>query len=101
MAREKCPVHGTSGTTGSEDCLLLYSGTGKSLIFPVSFVSLAKFEAGKPGGESDSALLYSSALTQFFPGNVGGESGSAAVYQCFLGASRESGAPSHSSGHWH
>ena len=70
------PVHGTSGTTGSEDCLLLYSVVGNSLIFPISFALLAKFEAGKPGGESGrnaiftasqpgfsgSVLLYSSAL---------------------------------------
>ena len=50
-------MHGTRGTTGSEDCLLLYSGVGKSLIFPIRpFALLAKFEAGKPGGECGSAL---------------------------------------------
>ena len=61
----KMPVHGTSGTTGPEDCLLLCSGTGKSLIFPIPFALLAKFEAGKPGGESGSAVLYSPALPVF------------------------------------
>ena len=68
-------MHGTRGTTGSEACLLLYSVVGNSLIFPISFALLAKFEAGK-GGEpgrnaiftasqpvfSGSVLLYSSAL---------------------------------------
>ena len=28
-------MHGTSGTTGSEACLLVYSVVGKSLIFPI------------------------------------------------------------------
>ena len=45
-------MHGTSGATGSEDCLLLYSGVGKSLIFPIALFLLPKFDAGKPGGES-------------------------------------------------
>ena len=61
----KMPVHGTRGATGSEDCLLLYSVVGNSLIFPISFALLAKFEAGKPGGESVSALLHSRTLTEF------------------------------------
>ena len=61
----KMPVHGTRGTTGPEDCLLLYSVVGNSLIFPISFALLAKFEAGKPGGESVSALLHSRTLTEF------------------------------------
>ena len=56
-------MHGTRGTTGSEGCLLLYSVVGNSLIFPISFAF--KFEAGKPGGESVSALLHSRALTEF------------------------------------
>ena len=58
-------MHGTSGTTGSEDCLLLYSGTGNSLIFPIALFLLPKFDAGKPGGESVSALLHSRTLTEF------------------------------------
>ena len=61
----KMPVHGTRGTTGSEGCLLLYSVVGNSLIFPISFALLAKFEAGKPGGESVSALLHSRTLAEF------------------------------------
>ena len=48
-------MHGTRGTTGSEDCLLVYSGTGNSLIFPIPLL-IAKFEAGKPGGESGPAI---------------------------------------------
>ena len=58
-------MHGTSGTTGSEDCLLLYSVVGNSLIFPISFALLAKFEAGKPGGESVSTSLCTDALPAF------------------------------------
>ena len=58
-------MHGTRGTTGSEGCLLLYSVVGNSLIFPISFALLAKFEAGKPGGESVSALLHSRTLAEF------------------------------------
>ena len=46
-------------------CLLLYSVVGNSLIFPISFALLAKFEAGKPGGESVSALLHSRTLAEF------------------------------------
>ena len=45
------PVHGTSGTTGSEGCLLLYSGVGKSLIFPMTFLcvtcQIRRREAGR------------------------------------------------------
>ena len=37
----------------------------KELDLSHPFVSLAKFEAGKPGGESVSALLHSRALTEF------------------------------------
>ena len=58
-------MHGTSGTTGSENSLLLYSVVGNSLIFPISFALLAKFEAVKPGGKSVSALLHSRTLTEF------------------------------------
>ena len=58
-------MHGTRGTTGSEGCLLLYSGVGKSLIFPIPLFLLPKFDAGKPGGESVSALLHSRTLTEF------------------------------------
>ena len=58
-------MHGTRGTTGSETCLLLYSGVGKSLIFPIPLLLLPKFDAGKPGGESVSVLLYSKMLTEF------------------------------------
>ena len=36
LGPRKMPVHGTRGTTGSEDCLLLYSGTGNSLILPIA-----------------------------------------------------------------
>ena len=43
-------VHGTRGTTGS--CLLLYSAVGNSLIFPISFALLPKFDAGKPDSET-------------------------------------------------
>ena len=69
----KMPVHGTSGTTGSEDCLLLYSVVGNSLIFPISFALLAKFEAGR-------RVCQCTATQQdAFPGNPGGESGSASV----------------------
>ena len=55
---------GTRGSTGSEGCLLLYSGVGKSLIFPIPLFLLSKFDAGKPG-ESVSALLHSRTLTEF------------------------------------
>ena len=48
----RIPVHGTRGTTGSEGCLLLYSAVGNSLIFPISFALLPKFDAGKPGSET-------------------------------------------------
>ena len=51
---------------------------GKSLIFPIPLFLLPKFDAGKPGGESVSVLLYSKTLTEF-PGNPGGESGSASL----------------------
>ena len=53
-------MHGTRGTTGSEGCLLLYSVVGNSSSH--SFALLPKFEAGKPGGESGSAVLSSAAL---------------------------------------
>ena len=43
----------TRGTTGSEGCLLLYSAVGNSLIFPISFALLPKFDAGKPGSETE------------------------------------------------
>ena len=72
-------MHGTRGTTGSDDCLLLYSGVGKSLIFPTPLFLLAKFEAGKPGGESVSALLYSRTLTEFSGRHWGNPVPSAAV----------------------
>ena len=62
-------MHGTRGTTGSEGCLLLYSGVGKSLIFPIPLSLLPKFDAGKPGGESVSVLLYSK--TPEFSGQPG------------------------------
>ena len=45
-------MHGTRGTTGSEGFLLLYSAVGNSLIFPISFALLPKFDAGKPGSET-------------------------------------------------
>ena len=38
---------------------------GEKLDLPHPFVSLAKFEAGKPGGESESASLCSDALPEF------------------------------------
>ena len=38
---------------------------GKSLIFPIPLFLLPKFDAGKPGGESVSVLLYSKTLTEF------------------------------------
>ena len=84
-------MHGTSGTTGSEDCLLLYSVVGNSLIFPISFALLAKFEAGKPGGESVSASVCTDALTVFSVSvllhsrtlaEFSGQSGSPAVHRC-------------------
>ena len=83
-------MHGTRGTTGCEGCLLLYSGTGKSLIFH-PFVSLAKFEAGKPGGESVSVLrpgVHRCVPThcRCFPRNPGGESGGAVLYSTALPA---------------
>ena len=34
LGPRKMPVRGTRGSTGSEACLLVYSGVGKSLIFP-------------------------------------------------------------------
>ena len=37
----------------------------KELDLSHPFVSLAKFEAGKPGGESVSALLHSRTLAEF------------------------------------
>ena len=45
-------MHGTRGTTGSEGCLLLCSAVVNSLIFPISFALLPKFDAGKPGSET-------------------------------------------------
>ena len=48
LGPRKIPVHGTRGTTGSERCLLLDSAVGNSLIFPISFTLLPKFDAGKP-----------------------------------------------------
>ena len=84
-------MHGTRGTTGSEGCLLLYSVVGNSLIFPISFALLAKFEAGK-GGEPGRNAIFTASQPEFFrqrtatqqdadgvPGNPGGESGSASV----------------------
>ena len=62
------------GTTGSEACLLLYSVVGNSLIFPISFALLAKFEAGKPG-----AHCYTAGRFRSFPGKPDGESGSASL----------------------
>ena len=52
LGPRKIPVHGTRGTTGSEGCLLLYSAVGNSLIFPISFALLPKFDAGKPASET-------------------------------------------------
>ena len=52
LGPRKMPVHGTRGTTGSEGCLLLYSAVGNSLIFPISFALLPKFDAGKPDSET-------------------------------------------------
>ena len=34
-------MHGTRGTTGSEGCLLLYSGVGKSLIKHVRYAGVS------------------------------------------------------------
>ena len=65
LGPRKMPVHGTRGTTGSEGCLLLYSAVGNSLIFPISFALLPKFDAGKPGSETVSALLHSRTQTEF------------------------------------
>ena len=44
-------MHGTSGTTGSEGCLLLYSVVGNSLIFPIP---LCYFTNLKPGSRAAS-----------------------------------------------
>ena len=51
--------HGVRGLLAAVLC------RGKQLIFPISFALLAKFEAGKPGGESVSALLHSRTLAEF------------------------------------
>ena len=51
-------MRGTWGTTGSEDW------RGKEFDLPHPFALLAKFEAGKPGGESASASLYSGAPSE-------------------------------------
>ena len=56
----KMPVHGARGTTGSEDCFR----HRKQLDLPHSFVSLTKFEAGKPGGKS-APCFFGKALTEF------------------------------------
>ena len=88
----KMPVHGTRGTTGSEGCLLLYSVVGNSLIFPISFALLAKFEAGKPC-ESGRNAIFTASQPEFFrqrtatqqdadgvfSGQSGGESRSASL----------------------
>ena len=75
-------MHGSSGTTGSEDCLLLYSVVGNSLIFPISFALLAKFEAGKPGGESGSASVCTDALPVFSAQSGRRVWGRSAVQRC-------------------
>ena len=66
-SRCRCPspVHGTRGTTRSEGCLLLYSVVGNSLIFPISFALLAKFEAGKPC-ESGRNAICTASQPEFF-----------------------------------
>ena len=83
-------MHGTRGTTGSEGCLLLYSGVGKSLIFPIPLFLLPKFDAGKPGGESVSALLHSRTLTEF-SGQSGRVRERVAVYRRTAGVFRRAG----------
>ena len=48
-------MHGTSGTTGSEDCLLLYSVVGNSLIFPIPLRYLPNL---KPGSRAASLSAH-------------------------------------------
>ena len=55
LGPRKMPVHDTRGTTGSEACLLVYSGVGKSLIFPIRPFALRKFR--KPAAEVYVAYL--------------------------------------------
>ena len=44
-------MHGTRGTTGSEDCLLLYSGVGNTLIFPIhSFACTSRIRSRSAAG---------------------------------------------------
>ena len=61
----KMPVHGTSGTTGVRGLFAAVFRHRKQLDLSHPFVSLAKFEAGKPGGESGSASLCTDALPEF------------------------------------
>ena len=59
----KMPVHGTRGRVRGLFAAVFWRGEKLDLSHP--FVSLAKFEAGKPGGESVSVLLCSRTLTEF------------------------------------
>ena len=49
-------MHGTSGTTRSEGCLLVYSVVGKSLIFPIRPFALLPTGSrpASPGSEAGS-----------------------------------------------
>ena len=82
-------MHGTSGTTGSEDCLLLYSVVGNSLIFPISFALLAKFEAGKPC-ESGRNAIFTASQPEFFRQRTATQQDADGVFR----AIRESGSAS-------
>ena len=63
-------MHGTRGTTGSEDCLLLYSGAGNSLILPTPLFHLPN---SKPGSRAASlgAPCYIAGRSRSFPGDTG------------------------------
>ena len=80
-------MHGTRGTTGSEACLLLYSVVGNSLIFPISFALLAKFEAGKPGGESGRNAIFTASQPEFFRQRTATQQDADGVFRAIRAAS--------------
>ena len=79
----KMPVHGTRGATGSEGCLLLYSVVGNSLIFPISFALLAKFEAGKSGRNA----IFTASQPEFFRQRTAAQQDADGVFRAIRAAS--------------
>ena len=85
--------------------MLLYSAVGNSLIFPISFALLPKFDAGKPGSETGINLKagmrvkYMGSKSWLAP-HVGRLLGDVAVLHSLLLEARQSGAStSPSAGH--